>query len=181
MMTSSGRWRGPTAPTACGPWGVMLLAACLLLALPGPAHADPPAFAGTPCGFSAMDDPTGDTSASGQEVGEVNGGPYAVADAPGDLTGNPASATLTCTLQVGGTGAYTDPDAAYATVSGTGVVVLPPALVTYTGNSSWIVYVCTRLAVTDVHGDAVTYYYDAPSRAYVTDPAAARCQPQADV
>jgi hypothetical protein len=180
-MTSSGWRRGPAAPTACGPRGATLLAACLLLALPGPAQADPPAFAGTPCAFGALHDPTGDPTGSGQEAGEVDGGPYAVADAPGDVTGNPASATLTCTLQIGGTGAYTDPDAVRATASGTGVVVLGPIMVTYTAGPAEIVYVCTGLTVTDAHGDAVTYYYDAPSRAYVTDPATARCEPQFDV
>jgi len=172
-MTSSGRWRGPTAPTTCqpvvlrmpsAPLRAALLAACLLAGSPGAAHADP--FTGTTCGFSAMNDPTGDTSATGQFVGEIDGGPYAAADL--------ASLTLTCALQLG-TGAYADPDAVSATASGTGVVVLAPTPITFPAGYEPI-YTCTELTV-----GAVTYYYDGPSDTYLTDRDAARCDLAAEV
>jgi hypothetical protein len=155
----------------------------------GAAHADPAELnsAGFTCGFSSSDDPTGAVANPGTQVGELDGGPIAVADLPNvdttttpptvtfDTGGNPASATITCALQVGGTGLYTDADAVSASASGTVVAYLPPTLVSYQASATDPVWSCTTWTLTDAHGASQTLYLDDTSGNFLTDPAAAHC------
>ena len=161
------------------------LAAVLALAcLVPPAHADPPGAAGLGCGYWSTSDPTGAIEHFIQ-VGEVAGGPVAVADLPHvtstnpptavlDTTGNPASATIVCAVQVTGNGVYTDPDATSASASGTAVVDLPPTLISYMAGVNDPVYLCTTLVLTDANGDTDTLYRDY-SGAWRTDPSTTYC------
>jgi hypothetical protein len=157
-----------------------------------PANADSPAAAGFTCGLTAVDDPGVASAASsgaarqpGQQDGEEDGGPVVIADLPTigadsprrdwDVTGNPASGTITCAVQVGGTGVYTDADAASASASGTVVVYLPPTLVSFFAAPTDAVWSCTTWTLTDAHGDSETLYLDDTTGEFLTDPAAATC------
>ena len=148
-------------------------------ALTGVATADDPAVAGWLCGLTAVADPTGLVGQPGQRIGEVHGGPFAVAALPStagfDVTANPVSATLTCAVSIGGSGAYTDADAVSASASGTGVVTLPPSEVSYFAGDNDPVWVCTTITVTDAHGVSETRYYDDTTGEFSTDPATAVC------
>jgi type 1 fimbria pilin len=141
---------------------------------------------GFTCGFTSSDDPTGAVGQPGQQIGEVDGGPVAVADLPTvDDTvtppavsvtgGNPESGTITCAIQVGGTGVYTDADAASASASGTAVVYLPPTEITYFAAPTDNVWSCTTWVVADAAGGSDTLYLDDTTGEFVTDPAAAHC------
>jgi hypothetical protein len=142
--------------------------------------------AGFTCGFGSSDDPTGTVANPGTQVGEVDGGPIAVADLPTvsdstppvvtfDVGGNPASGTITCALQVGGTGVYTDPDAVSAAASGTVVVYLPPTLISYQAGLTDPVWSCTTWTLTSGSGETDTLYLDDATGEFSTDPATATC------
>jgi hypothetical protein len=153
----------------------------------GAAHADAPGAAGFTCGFSSSDDPTGTVANPGTQVGEVDGGPIAVADLPVvddtttpptvtfDTTGNPASGTITCALQVGGTGTYAEADAVSASASGTVVVYLPPTLISYQAGATDPVWSCTTWTLTDANGDSETVYLDDATGEFSTDATTATC------
>jgi hypothetical protein len=153
----------------------------------GAAHADAPGAAGFTCGFTSSDDPSGAVANPGTQVGEVDGGPIAVADLPVvddtttpptvtfDTTGNPASATITCALQVGGTGVYAETDAVNASATGTVVVTLPPTLISYQAGPTDPVWSCTTWTLTSANGETVTLYLDDPSGEFSTDPDTALC------
>ena len=161
-----------------------LVAATALAFAPAAAHADPPGAAGFTCGFSSTDDPTGQVVNPGTQVGEIDGGPFVVADLPDpadptafDVTGNPATGVITCALQVNGTGAFADADA--VTVSSqlfnTVVVYLPPTAISYAAGPLDNVYECTTWTLTDAHGDTETLYYDDVSGEFQTDSTLATC------
>jgi hypothetical protein len=156
------------------------VAAAAATALTGVASADGPAGAGVLCGLTATTDPTGGVAQPGQWVGEVHGGPFAVADLATDdavsgLTGNPASATVTCATQVNGTGRYTDPDAVSASASGTAVVTLPPTAVSFYAGGTDSVWLCATLVATDAHGESETLYFDDTTGDWAADPGWATC------
>jgi hypothetical protein len=159
------------------------IAAGLAAIVPASAHADAPGAAGFTCGFASNDDPTGAVANPGTQVGELDGGPVAVADLPDtsttppsfDATGNPASATITCALQVGGTGLYTDADAVSASASGTVVVYLPPTVISYQATATDPVWSCTTWVLSDANGATDTLYLDDTTGNFVTDPATAHC------
>jgi hypothetical protein len=163
------------------------IAAGLMAYVPASAHADSPGAAGFTCGFASSDDPTGTVANPGTQVGETDGGPIVVADLPNvddsttpptvtfDTTGNPASATITCALQVGGTGVYSDPDATSASASGTVVAYLPPTLISYQAGAFDPVWSCTTWTLTDANGDSETVYLDDATGEFSTDPTTATC------
>jgi hypothetical protein len=150
-------------------------------------HTGENSAAGPACGFASNDDPTGAVANPGTQVGEVSGGPVVVADLPGvddsttppsvtfDTTGNPASATITCALQVGGTGVYTDADAVSASASGTVVAYLPPTVISYQATATDPVWSCTTWVLSDANGDTDTLYLDDTTGEFSTDPATATC------
>ena len=148
---------------------------------------DAPGAAGFTCGFSSSDDPTGTVANPGTQVGEIDGGPIAVADLPTvddsvtppdvswDFAGNPASGTISCALQVGGTGVYAEADAVSASASGTVVVYLPPTLISYQAGATDPVWSCTTWTLTDAHGDSETIYLDDATGEFSTDASTATC------
>jgi hypothetical protein len=155
--------------------------------------ADSTGAIGFTCGFASSDDPSGAIANPGTQVGEVNGGPVLVVDLPGvdstttpptityDTTGNVnpstlaiVSAKITCGLQVGGTGVYSDPDAVTASASGPVLVNLPPTLVSYQATATDPVWSCTTWTLTDANGASVTLYADAAG-GFSTDPTTAKC------
>jgi hypothetical protein len=142
---------------------------------------------GLDCGFTSSNDPTGIVANPGTQIGEMDGGPIAVADLPNvdgttspptvtfDTTGNPASATITCALQVGGTGTYAEADAVSASASGTAAVYLPPTVISYQATGTDAVWSCTTWTLTDANGDTETLYLDDTTGEFSTDPATAVC------
>jgi hypothetical protein len=72
----------------------------------------------------------------------------------------PASATVTCAIQVGGTGRYSDPDAASASGSDIAVAAVPPTPVTYAATVTDEAYLCTTWTITNNVGESVTYSVD---------------------
>jgi hypothetical protein len=165
----------------------VLTAGCAAF-VPGVGHADAPVGVTATCGAISTDDPTGTIANPGTQVGVIFGGPMVVADLPDvddtttpptvnfDTTGNPASATITCALQVGGTGTYAEADAVSASASGTGVVDLLPTLISYQAGSTDPVWGCTTLTLTDANGDSDTVYLDDATGEYSTDPTTAACK-----
>jgi hypothetical protein len=144
------------------------------------ARADVPQGTGFACEYLVYDEDATTARA------EVDAGPVAVADLPAldsagphpltwDATGNPATATVTCAVQVAGTGHFTDPDAVAVSASGTGVVYLPPTLVSFATTFTDTLYLCTTWTLTDAHGDTATYYVDGATGDLSTDPATALC------
>jgi hypothetical protein len=154
---------------------------------PPPPTTPPPSAAGFLCGFASNDDPTGAIANPGTQVGEIDGGPVAVADLPSvddavtppvvtwDVTGNPASATITCALQVGGTGTYAEGDAVSASASGTAAVYLPPTAISYQATATDPVWSCTTWTLTDADGNSETIYADDVTGEFSTDPTTAKC------
>jgi hypothetical protein len=167
---------------------VAALAAAVSGTMSTPGHADPPSAAGFACRFSDFD-PSSVVPDGSPQKGQLDGGPVAVADLPYvddtlappavlfDTTGNPASATITCALQVGGTGGYADTNVvdASASASGTVVVYLPPTVVTYAAAATDPLWVCTTWTLTDANGDSETLYLDDATGEFSTDPTTARC------
>jgi hypothetical protein len=159
----------------------LLAAALAVTSLSGAvARADVPHGTGFTCDYLVYDEDASTARA------EVDAGPVAVADLPTadsadpqpltwDATGNPATATVTCAVQVGGTAHYTDPDAVAVSASGIGVVELPPTLVSIPTTFTETLYLCTTWTLTDAHGDTATYYVDGATGDLSTDPATALC------
>jgi hypothetical protein len=166
---------------------VASITAALVGSMLSPAHADAPSAAGFTCSYTSSDDSSGAVGGRGQQIGVIDGGPVLVADIASvddattpptvwiDPSGNPASGTITCAIQVGGTGAYTDADAAAASASGTTVVDLPPTEITYYSASTDNIWMCTTWTLTDAHGDSETLYLDDTTGDFTTDPASAKC------
>lgn len=145
------------------------LAAVTLAALPAaPAHAAPSAE-GLTCGYAFLANPAGP---EGTQLAELDGGPIVVADGS-DLTANPMSVTLTCTLQVGWVNrAHAGADAASASASGTTVVTLPPTVVAFRLEPEWeTVFVCTELTINDFHGVTHHLYWDHEAEVFSTSDA----------
>lgn len=131
-------------------------AAAVVLATlaPAPAHADTGLIGGTLCSFDATSDLTGHP---GTESGIVTGGPLALIDRTDPTVVR--SAYLTCTIQVGATGAtHAGPDAFAASGPLTpGVVALPPTRVWYYATPFDPVYLCTKVTVP---GEGTYYWND---------------------
>lgn len=130
------------------------LAALLLgtLVLPAPARAQE----GFTCGLVSVTDPTGEGDV---QTGEVDGGPItATSTDPNAPSADPtASMTLRCTVQVGATGhTHAGPDAASASASGTGFVVLPPTQVSFVAPEGTDTWLCTEVTV----NGTVSYWDD---------------------
>jgi hypothetical protein len=89
------------------------------------------------CGFASITDPN--TEGGGVQTGVVDGGPLVLVDD----TGAPGSGTLVCTIQVGES-THVGTDQAGASAHGTGVVVLPPAQISYESPTGVSVYLCTE-------------------------------------
>lgn len=137
-----------------------LAAATALLATP--AQAVPKPFTDLPCQFAAAEDPYPEAPEN-TRTGIVSAGPIVAAD-QGNLNGNPVRGTVTCTMRAGSS---TVPAAA----SGTGVILLPPTLLSFTALPSTPVYVCTKLDLVASGGGTATYYWDAQD-GWTTDAAA---------
>jgi hypothetical protein len=118
------------------------------LTVPAPAHAATPG-PGPLCGTLGMTDP----GTEGGEVitGYLGGGPIKVTDD----TGAAVSATLRCTIQVGGSSHADVDNGASASASGTGVVYLPPTLVSYNAPEDVPAYLCSQVTYT---GGATLYW-----------------------
>jgi hypothetical protein len=156
--------------------------AALALTLPaGTAHADVPTWVALRCSFLTVEDPTGTVANPGTQVGVMYGGPIVAADLPAsidplfwDIFGNPASATLDCSLQVDEP-LYTANDAVSASSSGTVATFLPPTPISYQVPHTSNVFVCTAFTVSDAHGDSATYYWDDATKQWTTNPTGAVC------
>lgn len=144
--------------------------------LPAPADAAVPSPDGYACGYSSLTDPTAE---EGTQLGEIDGGPIVVADLPRvdvhgdptlswDVLGNPASATLTCDLQLNDQ-THGGPNTVSLSASGTTVVVLPPTTTSYALSVNDTVHLCTSVTVTDARGDSGTFYWDAWEQEWTTD------------
>jgi hypothetical protein len=126
---------------------------------------NPPPPAGQRCGHSSASDPG--TEGGDVQSGEVHGGPMVVHDGHG----NPGQGTMHCNTQTGG-GRHSDPDnGASASASGTGVIVLPPTLISYNAPPGVPVYLCTSFT----YANGQTLYWDdsndpAVSGRWTTDP-----------
>lgn len=137
----------------------------LVLPLAGPVRATEPE--GMLCGFSSLPEPTQD---EGTVLAEVDGGPVAVADLA-DLVANPATVTLTCTIQVGAENmTHAGADAASVSVSGNTVAVLPPTLVSYREAPDRSFTICTQVTVTDARGDTHDFYWDGDAEEFSSSP-----------
>jgi hypothetical protein len=168
---------------------IALVAACCAASVAGStAHADSPSAAGRACGFAASTDPTGALANPDVHEGYVYSGPVLVADLPYvdtstlvptvtfDTTGNPASGQITCAVQVGGTGVYTDGDACQVMSDSDPVVVrLIPHACNYYASATDPVWLCTTWRLTDLNGDSETLYLDDSTGNFLTDPAAGHC------
>lgn len=136
----------------------LVAGAVLAALLPGPAQAAAPDAEGVLCGFASTGHPTD----AGVQVGEIDGGPLAVANVD-DAFAQPVTATLTCAIHVGwGNLTHAGSDAVSASATGNAVVTLPPTVVSYKYDpyTFEVIAVCTELAVTDGHGDTYHLYYD---------------------
>jgi hypothetical protein len=140
----------------------------------GELDGGPLALTDTPANFTptVIDVPEPDPANPTGSLPSVT--PGTVEPDPSD-NGNPVSGTLTCALQVGGTGAYTEPDAVSASASGIGVIYLPPSLISYQAGATDPVWVTTTVQVVGANGDgSATYYYDYASGDWTTDESAAQ-------
>lgn len=162
---------------------IVLLAA--LAALPSlPAAADeghPPDGFGARCTWLDTTDPTAEGDV---RSGTLVAGPVVVASLPKMPGGtivwnplhNPATATVTCSVQFGAT--HGGVDFASFTYSGTVVVAPPPVTVTYVAPAGTSLYACTTWVLTDAHGNSTgPIYYDDATDTWSTS-STARCEPQ---
>jgi len=123
---------------------VAMLSFAAAACLAAPASATAPGFVDGRCSVTAIPDPRPDAPDT-THLAVVSGGPVF------------QSGTLTCVIQVGGLGRYSDPDSAAASATGTnGVTVLAPTPVTYVWPLFYSVYVCDEF--TDAGG--TTYVFD---------------------
>src|SRR4051794_14666410 len=120
----------------------------MALAVPA-AHAGPELTVG--CGVVSSDDPTGAIANPGTQVGYLESGPVVVNE----------SGTLTCSVQVGGSGQHSDADAQSISRSGSGVVILEPTLMSYQTTAQYPVFVCTEWS-----GPSGTWYMDASNNSF---------------
>jgi hypothetical protein len=124
---------------------VAALALALTAVVPaGAAHAGPPVDGpiGALCGFVSVTDP-GNLGGNVQ-TGAIFGGPVLAVDSGLGIQ----SGTLKCTIQIGGS-LHSSPDnGASASANGTGVVVLPPTLVSFIAPANISVYYCTQFTYT---------------------------------
>jgi hypothetical protein len=131
-----------------------LVATTLAGSFTGTAVAGPeaPGPTGFVCGYSSLTNPNAEAHT---QTAVVDGGAVVVVDE----ANNPQSGTLTCTIQVGANSTHAGADAPGGKVSssGTGVVVIPPTVVSYTATPEQAVYVCTQFTYTG----GGTVYYDA--------------------
>ena len=130
-------------------------------ALPAaPAVAEPVA-AGQYCGMSVH------TDGSGTYSGDIESAPVFAAEID-DVT-RPVSVTVSCDIQLNGTGSYSDPDAVHATATGTTVTYVPSRdwAAGVVGDHVWL---CTTWVVEDADGRTTTYYRDSTTDAMTTDP-----------
>jgi hypothetical protein len=155
-----------------------------------PAHAaDHASATGLSCGFTSSDDPTGAVGLPGQQIGEVHGGPIAVA-ALGDIDDSStppnvtppstnsirSSGSILCEIKVGGTGVYTDRNAVPPPYDwGSTVVYLPPTEINFFAASNDNVWFCTTWVLTSGDGTTDVLYLDDTTGNFVTDPATAHC------
>ncbi len=120
-------------------------------AVAGPEADGPTGFL---CGFSSITNPNAEANT---QTGEIDGGPLVVTTGEGATTA-PASGTLTCTIQVGANSTHAGADAPGGKVSanGTGVVVIPPSVVSYTAAPEQAVYLCSQFTYT---GGGTVYFH----------------------
>ena len=117
-------------------------AVTILSGLTGTASAGEPVDgpSGVLCGFSSISNPQAEV---GTQTGELDGGPLELIN---EETGALETATLTCTIQVNSAiHNGTSNDAVSASASGTGVVVLPPTVVSYQAGAADPVYLCSQI------------------------------------
>jgi hypothetical protein len=133
---------------------VAMVAACSVLAVPGASDAGPEADGpvGAKCTLTAAANARAQAHAW---IGLLGGGPLLVVSGSATAT---ASGTLTCTVQVGSNSVHASADAPGGKVSasGTGAVVLPHSVVSFTATVDQAVYVCSHFTYT---GGATVYWH----------------------
>lgn len=151
---------------------VLAVAAAALPVLAGVAHALVPPT-GPTCSMLTGPDPTAEV---GRMFGTVAAGPLVAAS---------TTMTVTCSIQVGGTGVHSDPDVGSVSAGpSANAVTLVPALVAYQGDPNLATYLCTHVHQVD---GLVPYdlYWDDPSQSWSLNPLTAHCagvpQPAAPV
>lgn len=148
---------------------------------PGSAHA---AAVGSTCGLDTGNDPTGVVANPNTQVGTEYAGPIAVAYTPSTndpVAHNPVTVSVTCWVQLQGTGNANDSAAVAAGTVATGpslpvVGYLPTVEIQYPETVN--VWLCTRVDVTDSSGAHTALYADTtdPNGAVLTtDSSQARC------
>lgn len=110
----------------------------------------------------------------GYRSGQISSWPVVAVDYPGPVD-ETWTITLVCGIQLGGTGAYSDPDVASASATGTTVVAIPPTPFRYADVPGAESYYCATRIFTSSGGDTVTLYYDDVSDSWIEDEDAARC------
>ena len=141
----------------------VLVALALAVATATPAHAFVPPT-GQRCALVAVQDLLVE---GGTMLGVLSGGP---------LTAAGTTMTLTCTIQVGGSGLHTDPDAAWAAAGPSATTVtLAPTPASFVGSPNQPTYVCTQVKQVDQNNVATTLYWDEASQSWTTTPGTAYC------
>lgn len=142
-----------------------LLAATIAAAMATPgltgiAHALVPP-AGPRCSLAFGSDPTGEP---GHQIGTIAAGPLVAAG---------TTMTVTCSVQVGGTGVHTDPDVVTVPAGpSANSVTLPPTSTLFSSSTS--TYVCTAVHQVDSFG---TYdlYWDETTQAWSQNASTSYC------
>jgi hypothetical protein len=115
---------------------------------------------GVKCGLGPVPNPTAEANT---QTGVLSGGPVFISDPDTGL----ASGTLTCTVQVGNNTVHWGADApgGKASVSGTGIGVLPSSVISYTAAPVDDVHLCTQFTYTG----GPTFYWDGTRRVWTSD------------
>lgn len=134
-----------------------------------PAHAATnPTASGALCSLNTS------PSEPGTQTGTVSGGPVVSYD-----TLNPAfipNPYIVCSIQVGGSGTFDDPDVAQIITWHPGYATyLPPRAVSFTVPIGQTVYLCSEIWIATGDGHLSIYYSD-PQGVFSTNPSTAQCQ-----
>ena len=126
------------------------VAALLLADATAGAHADGPLSpGGVLCDAGSIPNPQAE---DGTQTGEISAGPVTLLDS----NGNVRSGTLTCTIQLNSAiHNGTSNDAVSVSAHGTGVVAMPPTVVSFQAGDDQPVYLCTQFTY---DGDVTLYH-----------------------
>ena len=145
---------------------VAALAAGLVGVVPGSATADVSPL-GPVCAFRML------AFEDGTATAEMDAGPMVLLDFM--IAGNPASGSVTCTLQVGGATHADADEVALTSPTTTGVAVLRPTTFTFAHDPADVLFVCTSV-LAEGYGPR---YWDPEERVWTADAGASCLDPAA--